>query len=300
MSARPDAYPYQATLHYFDGIVRQAQRTIVLQIEAAVRSGDLQTAMRRQAQLAAVEATLEGLAATINPLASQLVSEAWHQAADRALHQIEALPIDTTAAPGAFAGVSREAVQAMQTSLLHRLDDARQTLGRRVQDIYAREQRRAALRAMLGAEGSMPEASRQLQAQLLKDKHIASAVRDGKTGFVDSAGRRWSLETYANMATRTVTREAVVQGAVARMVSHGIAIGRISTHPGACEICVPFQGTLVDLAESGITEWKGEAVSSTGELPPYHPNCAHSVEPVAVTIESLREELELEGTVANA
>jgi hypothetical protein len=130
-----------------------------------------------------------------------------------------------------------------------------------------------------------------MQQRLMRDRAVRKGVEDGRAGFVDSAGRRWSLESYANMATRTVTREAVVQGAVARMVSHGIAIGRVSTHPGACEICVPFQGTLVDLAESGVTEYHSEAVSS-GELPPYHPNCAHSVMPVAVTIDSLREQLE--------
>jgi hypothetical protein len=97
------------------------------------------------------------------------------------------------------------------------------------------------------------------------------------------------------MAVRTVTREAVVQGAIARMASHGIALARVSTHPGACEICIPFQGTLVDLAGTGITEYRGEAVSDTGELPPYHPNCAHSLMPVAGTLDSVLEELEEEG-----
>ena len=41
-------------------------------------------------------------------------------------------------------------------------------------------------------------------------------------------------------------------------------------------------------------EYRGEAVSDTGEIPPFHPNCAHSLEPVAATIDSLREQLELE------
>ena len=300
MASRPDLYPFEANLHYFDSIVRSAQQSIVVQIEAAIRAGDLSTAARRQAQLASIERTLAELAATANPLASRMVQEAWHQGAKRALGQVQALPIDTPELPGAFNGVSREAVQAMQQSLSQRLDAATQTLGRRVNDIYAREQRRAALRAILGAEGSPQEASRQLQTQLLKDKDIQRAVSDGQTGFVDSAGKRWSLDTYANMATRTVTREAVVQGAVARMASHGIAIGRISTHPNSCDICDPFQGMLVDLAGSGITEYKGEAVSE-GDLPPYHPNCRHSVEPVSVTIDSIREELEageLEGVGA--
>jgi hypothetical protein len=130
----------------------------------------------------------------------------------------------------------------------------------------------------------------------MRDKHIRQGVEDGRAGFVDSAGKRWSLDTYSNMAVRTVTREAVVQGAAARMVSHGIPIGRVSVHPGACPICVPFEGTLVALAPGAPVEYLGEAVSDTGQLPPFHPNCAHSIAPVAATIDSLRE-LELE-TVA--
>lgn len=295
MAARPDAYPYERNLSTFDAIVTSAQRTIVAQIEAAMRSGDLQTAQGRRAQLAAVDATLQQLKAAAGPLGRQLVFDAWHQAAERAERQVAKLSIQTAEIPGAFHGVSTEAVQTMQDSLSKRLDSAVQTLGRRVEDIYGREQRRAALRSILGAEGSPDAASKELQRRLLRDKDVARAVRDGQTGFVDSAGKRWKLETYANMATRTVTREAVVQGAWARMVSHGILLARVSAHPGSCEICVPFEGTLIALGPGAPTEWKGEAVSDTGESPPYHGNCAHSIAPVSATLESLAEELQLEG-----
>lgn len=294
MSARPDLYPFEADLHYFDTIVSSAQQTILAQIEAAMRQGELGHAARRRAQLAAIDRVLAELAAVVNPLASKMVRDAWHQGAGRALKQIHDLQIVAPEQGGAFTGVSKEAVKALQDSITQRLDSAQQTLGRRVQDIYAREQRAASLRAILGAEGSPHAASQHLQSQLLKDRAIRRAVQDGGTGFVDSSGRRWSLDTYANMATRTVTREAVVQGAMARMVSHGIAIARVSTHLDSCPICEPFQGTLVSLGDSGITEYRGEAVSDTGEVPPYHPNCAHSLEPVSATIDSVREELELE------
>jgi len=294
VSARPDLFPFEANLHYFDSVVRSAQETLVTQIESAIRSGDLGSAVRRQAQLQAVEHTLAQLAATANPLASQMVLEAWHQGADRAAKQIAELPIDAPEKLGVFNGVSLEAVQAMQTSLVQSLDAATQNLGRRVRDVYAREQRRAVLRAVLGASGSPDAASKDLQAALMRDKAVQKAVRDGGTAFEDAAKRRWKLDVYSNMATRTVTREAVVQGAVARMVSHGIAIARVSTHAGSCEICLPFQGTLVALGPDTPAEYRGEAVSDTGEIPPFHPNCAHSLEPVAATIDSLREQLELE------
>ena len=30
---------------------------------------------------------------------------------------------------------------------------------------------------------------------------------------------------------------------------------------------------------------------NTGEVPPYHPNCAHSLQPVAVRVDEVRREL---------
>jgi Phage minor capsid protein 2 len=286
MAARPDAYAYEQSLAHFDAIVTSAQRTIVAQIEAAISSGGLRTATGRRTQLAAIDATLQQLTAATTPLARQLVLSAWHQAADRAEARIANLPIDTSPDFAAFHGVSTEAVQAMQDSLVKRLDSASQTLGRRVEDVYAREQRRAALRALLGAGGSPSAAAKQLQRRLTMQSSKDAAA------FVDSAGRRWSLGTYANMAVRTVTREAVVQGAMARMASHGIAVARVSTHATSCAICLPFEGTLVAIGGADISEYRGEAVSDTGEVPPYHPNCAHSLEPVSATIDAVREELE--------
>src|SRR5438105_1750339 len=121
MSAQPDRYPYQAALRHFDAILTSAQRTILAQIEAAIRSGELTTAAQRHAQLAAIQRTLGELAIAIDPLASKMVAEAWHQAAARAHKQVNALPIDAPEVPRAFAGVSREGVQALQDSLLNRL-----------------------------------------------------------------------------------------------------------------------------------------------------------------------------------
>lgn len=290
MAVRADIYPYERRLADFEAIVRAAQRTIISQVEAAVRSGDLGTAAGRRMQLAAVVATLDRLHAEVLPLARQLVQEAYEQGAARAAGQVAGLAVHAPEIPGAFSGVSQHAVEAMVASLEGRLTDAQRTIGRQVQDIYAREQRRAALRALLGAEGSPRAASKRMQLRLLQDRHIHQAVRDAKTGFVDRAGKRWALDTYANMATRTITREATVQGAIARMASHGIALARVSTHASSCEICLPHEGTLVSLG-ADITEYEGEAVSSLDEVPPYHPNCKHSLQPVSVTINTLRNEL---------
>lgn len=290
MSAQETPLPYMRRLHDFERLLETAQQVITAQLEAFAREGKMHLADARAQQLASVQQTIAQLGVTITPVATELVREAYEQGAAKAAEQIAGISIDAPEVAGAFNGVSQPAVEALQRSLTMRLDDAMQTLGRRIEDVYAREQRRVALHAVLGAQPSPGAASKELQARLLEDRHVAAIVREGGTGFVDRSGRQWPLDAYSKMATRTVTREAVVHGAMARMVSHGISIARVSTHADSCDICAPYQGTLVSLGGEA-SEWKGEAVSDGGEIPPFHPNCEHSLAPVATGIEELAAEM---------
>lgn len=287
--ATAEAYPYERDMGEFDRTVRDAQRIIMAQIEAALKGEDLRTAVQRRLQLSRVIATLDQLGGDVDPMARKLVEDAYEQGAARAAQQIQGLSITAPEIPDAFAGVSRDAVAALQDSITGRLRDARGIVGREVDDIYAQAGRRAALRAVLGAEGSVGAARKQMVADLMKDRDVKRAIKKGGTGFIDKSGRSWDLRRYCEMVVRTNTRQAVVRGAVDRMVSHGVSLARISTHATACKICMPYEGRLVDLA-GDTKDFEGEAVM-TGPLPPFHPNCTHNVAPVAMRIERIRREL---------
>lgn len=293
MATRPDPFPYERRLRDLDRLYAEAQATIAARIETAVRSRDLFEARRARMQLASIIAVLDQLGATVTPIARKLVADAFQQGADRTLREIRAMRVSAPEIPGAFTGVSRQAVEQLQASLLDRLDSANQTLGRRVEDIYARETRRASLRAILGQSGSPRAATNDLMLRLQRDRQVAALARDGGVGFVDSAGKRWQLRSYAGMAVRTTTREAVVQGAMTRMVSHGIDLARVSSHASSCSICQPFEGRLVSIT-GATTEYQGEAVM-TGRVPPFHPNCRHSLAPFVIEVEDLKRELRLAG-----
>jgi hypothetical protein len=290
-SNRRETLAYERRLRDLDILYATAQATIAARVEAAIRGGDFQTSARMRLQLAAVVAVLDQLGAEVTPLARQIVADAYQDGADRALAQIRRLSIRAPEIPGAFAGVQFEAVQQLQASLLDRLDATRQTIGRQVEDVYARETRRAALRAVLGANGSPRTAALDLQQRLLRDRTVQELVRDGGTGFIDRAGKRWRLDTYAEMAIRTQTREAVVQGGMARMVSHGIELARVSFTAGSCDRCRPWEGRLIAL-DGATSEFGGEPVFDSSNAPPYHPNCTHSLSPVATRIEDLKREME--------
>lgn len=259
--ATAEHFPYERGLTEFDRVVAAAQREIALQVKAAILEGNLARRDQRLLQLSRVLATLDQLGAYTDPAARRMVADAFEQAAARAADQIAGLHIVAPESPAAFAGVSLDAVQALQDTITGNLRASRETIGRQVEDVYAKAGRRAALRAVLGADGSPRAAARQMALDLRQQ---------GLTGFVDKAGKQWKLDTYSKMVVRTTTREAVVQGAVARMASHGVDLARVSIHGGSCPICKPYEGRLVDLTGS-TRDFDGEAVMS-GPLPPYHPN----------------------------
>jgi minor capsid protein 2 len=276
--------PYERRIGELISIYRQAQRAIAADIRAAILTQDLRTANRRRQQLAAVMAALDQLGTETDPIARRLVQDAWTESAQRTADLIAGMSIEAPEIPGAFAGVSVDAVQALEDSILGRLQLSRRIIGRQADDIYARAGRRAAVRAILGADDSPDRAAKALARDL---------ARQGTTGFVDRAGKRWALDTYSEMVVRTVTRDAVVQGAITRMTSHGINLARVSIHAEACPVCRPWEGRLVSLDGSG-RDYEGEAVTDLTSLPnggpPFHPRCRHSLAPVAVRVEEFRRQ----------
>ena len=272
MASRAEPFPFEHGVTDLVATYRAAQREISAQVIAAVKAGNLERAQARRLQLARLLALLDQIGAQTEPIARRLVAEAHAQGAAATVTQLGASVAPEI--PGAFAGISREAVAALQDAMVGRLRDSRLTVGRQAQDVYATAGRRAALRAILGAEGSPQAAARQLAQDLQRDKDIARLVKDsrGAVGFVDKAGKRWSMDTYAEMVVRTTTRQAVVRGQVDRMASHGVNLARVSTHSSSCPICIPLEGKLISL-DGTVSEYQGEPVADSSSLPPFHPNC---------------------------
>lgn len=258
MAVDPHRLPAEKALQPIISAYGSAQREIVARVKEALRSGDLRTAGQGRRRLASILATLDQLGQETDPEARRIVADAYQQGG--ALVGAETgFSVET-----AFGGVSTEAVQALQDSVVERLGVARTTVGRQVTDIFAREQRRASVRALLGADASPRTAAKGLRQAL---------EREGRTGFVDRAGRRWALQDYAEMATRTVTREAVIAGAVDRMAAHGIEKARILVSESACAICQPHKDQIIELGGAAA-------------IPPFHPRCTCALAPVAERIEA--------------
>jgi hypothetical protein len=86
----------------------------------------------------------------------------------------------------------------------------------------------------------------------------------GITGFVDKAGRVWNLASYAEMAVRSVTARAAVEGHVDALVEIGQQLVIVSDAPLECPLCAP---------------WEGEILAINGQSGPHTLRVDHTIQP---------------------
>ncbi|MEU0199139.1 MULTISPECIES: phage minor capsid protein [unclassified Streptomyces] len=69
----------------------------------------------------------------------------------------------------------------------------------------------------------------------------------GITGFVDRSGRGWDMASYAEMAVRSVTARAVVEGHVDVLAEMGVGLVVVSDAPLECPLCARWEGEVLTL-----------------------------------------------------
>lgn len=176
-------------------------------------------------------------------------------------------------------GINQRAVALLSAGMNDRLDAAIQTVGRRVDDSFRKAGLRAAsYHAIAGT--NLVQAQKQMEAQLR---------RDGRTAFVDRAGRQWSLKTYTTMVIRTTTREALTQGTHNGLVQTKHELIKISHHQNSCKICLPYDGQIYCLP--GASPEMLAQYPRVDKLPPFHPNCEHSAGPASEEFDAIEARL---------
>lgn len=96
----------------------------------------------------------------------------------------------------------------------------------------------------------------------------------GITGFRDRAGRRWELESYTEMATRTAAGRAQVDGTLDQFVADGRDLVIVSDAPEECRVCRPWEGKVLSI--SGRTPGY-PSVTEARNAGLLHANCRHAL-----------------------
>jgi hypothetical protein len=163
------------------------------------------------------------------------------------------------------------AVGAIVSETMARLTPMSFQVRRSVSDIYQQVVTRVVAQTALGTV-TRREASRIVLTRL---------GQSGITGFRDTAGRQWNLATYAEMAMRSSTANAMLQGHTDRIQELGIDTVIVGDAAEECAICRPFEGKVLSLSgrttgrlSDGKTVVASLAQAKSKGL--YHNNCRHS------------------------
>ncbi|MGH3858236.1 phage minor capsid protein [Actinokineospora sp.] len=182
-----------------------------------------------------------------------------------------------TATPGA------EAINRLIFSLVSKLRGTHLRILRWPLDVY-----RDVIAAVL-PQTLLGTTTRLAAAQHAYDRFVSAGV----TGFVDKAGRNWQLSTYVEMAVRTGTAQAAVEGHLDRLGAAGVDLIVVSDAVQECERCRPWEGqVLARTGPSGRRTVEREHATVDGRTVEVkvrgsvdeaiakgllHPNCRHSL-----------------------
>lgn len=241
-------------------LFERAARRLRLMARAAAQRGAQGTAGYYEGQAQLAHAILNRLRRDARPLIGPAAARAYAVGAGSADALIARPDV-------AFGEIHVDAVVELARALEANLTDAVAEVGRRTDDVY----RRVALQ-QLGEGTAAGLTRRQVSLAIVRDLE-----QEGVTGFVDRAGRRWALDTYARMVARTTGREAHSLATRNRLVEAGRPLVTVSDHDTDTELCERYEGKTFTLVRRG-----GYVLLRT--LPPFHPNCKHIIVPARANL----------------
>jgi len=173
-------------------------------------------------------------------------------------------------------------------------------VGRRDLDVFRGSMLRGVVEGEVSGEG------------LVKARNIfmSNMHERGITVFTDKSGRNWRLSSYANMAARATSRQAVNAGVL--FSDPDWDLYQISSHSPTCAVCAPLQGRVYSrsgedsrfpaIAEAfGKVEKCGPSTLENSWLN-IHPNCLHVISkwsPVGMSDEEVRDIIEFSSFESN-
>ncbi len=112
----------------------------------------------------------------------------------------------------------------------------------------------------------------------LERKNIERLVADkALVGIIDSRGRRWKLNHYVNIVTKTKLQQIHVEGLKDRANETGYDLALIPDM-GARDSCRNFEGLVISLTGKSKGYMTYDSLRATGLI--FHPQCRHTPVPI--------------------
>ncbi|MGW4305081.1 phage minor capsid protein [Streptomyces californicus] len=176
-----------------------------------------------------------------------------------------------------------QAVDRLAEQAVTRVTDTHRSILRTIVDRF---------RAIVGQVAALPLLGTSTRRQATQDA-MRKWADEGITSFVDRAGRRWKLTSYAEMAVRTAVGRAATEGHMRTLEAAGVELVIVSNSPRECPLCRPWETRVLTIGgpdgartvevEHGTRDGEMVPVRAAGSLDEarraglQHPNCRHSV-----------------------
>lgn len=213
--------------------------------DAIIKAGEAPT--WAEAQLLAIRqerGRIQGMAAALEKQSINLwletIDAAYASGVIAAETELASIPESAkgffNAAPGSTV-VNDVAVLALASESVGAMSQLHQNILRATDDIWRR----------ITAEAAGYTVSGVMTPQQAAQRAFTRMSRDGLGFFTDKAGRKWGLDTYAEMAVRTATNRALRAGHSDTMVEHGVDLVVVSSHPNPAPQCAPYERKVLSL-----------------------------------------------------
>lgn len=192
-----------------------------------------------------------------------------------------AAPVAAPAAPGVMSAapiISQAAVEALAAEVVGKITGTHAPILRSVTDTY-----RSIVAEVAGRTVTGTATTHQILQQALN--RFADHGIDG----IVTGGRRWRIDTYAEMATRTATMRALQAGHTQKLMAAGRDLVVVSSHANSAPQCAPYQGKILSLSgsTSGTVTMTNRLTGEPMQVRVFtsmhdaenhglhHPNCGH-------------------------
>ncbi len=248
-------------------IYADAERIMLAKVARRLARGIEQEgwAERKLAEIQAVRRDIsQGLTELqkVNQEIEQAIVDSYEKGAEAAVKDLEKAnkPVKSRAA----SELNKQSVKVIAQTAVSTLAATHFRILRTTEDIYRSVIAETASQVLAGT------VTRREAAQMALNRFADVGV----SGFIDRAGRRWDMASYAEMAIRSACGQAAVEGHLDKLLDNDHDLVIVSGGFESCPLCVP---------------WEGRVLSISGQTPGYptvadaranglwHPNCVHTV-----------------------
>lgn len=172
--------------------------------------------------------------------------------------------------------IADAAAAKIRAELAVRLSHGHDAILREIPDLY----RKIIGEALLAENGQLGQGAKLRAAQRALNRIADLGVVD----IVDQSGRRWSMQSYVEMAGRTAALRAMLAAQTDVYRAQGIRFVYVTRVAGQCALCRPWEGRVLALDNAAVPAKIGgrtvrRTLADAVEAGCFHPNCRHQIRP---------------------